>query len=243
MTLRDGLLVDLVGNWQVSENQILHKTTLTRSTPAKSGNDKKFLKFLEERAQHYQTDVAHARHIATLATSLFDQLKAAGADFSDEERKYLLVASYLHDVGQIISQERHNHHSAYIIRHTKFPEMTQLDNKKCALIALFHRKDEPPKKSALPWGITGIHADQVRRMSALLRLADGLDEDHTQNIDTLAIKIRKKQALLELVQMRSDPLNLPYFKEKSGYFEELFGVKIISFVHPRRLGRGRSILN
>ncbi len=243
MTLRDGLLVDLVGNWQLSENQILHKTTLTRSSSIKNVGDKRFLKHLEERAQHYNLDLAHARHVATLATSLFDQLKSAGARFSDEERKYLLVASYLHDVGKIISVDRHHHHSAYIIRHTQFPELTQLENKKCALIALFHRKEEPGKKSSLPWGISGIHADQVRRMTALLRLADGLDEDHTQNIDSLAIKVRKKQALLELVQMRPDPLNLGYFKEKAGYFEELFGVKIISFVHPRRLGRGQGSLN
>jgi len=236
MTLRDGVLVDLVAAWQSEEAQILRKGASARNALRKNG-DKELLRFLESVVGRFHTDLAHGRHMAGLSTSLFDQMVAAGYPFGAEERRYLVVASFLHDVGKIVSEAAHHKHSAYIIRNMEIPGLSPLEWKKCALIALYHRKDTPPKKDPLPGGVGGIHSDQVRRLTALLRLADGLDDDHSQNIDSAVLRLNKKQALIELIQIKSDPMNIDYFREKASYFEELFGLKIVTYVHPRRLAR------
>jgi exopolyphosphatase/guanosine-5'-triphosphate,3'-diphosphate pyrophosphatase len=236
MTLRDGLLVDLVSRWN-REDPLAGQVKLPRVLrPRHLGEDRALLGDLEKLAHHYHVDISHARHTAQLACSVFDQMRAQGVALGDDERRLLMASSFLHDIGRIVSDAGHQRHSAYLIRHSHLPGFSPLDMKKCALVALFHRKELPPKKD-LPFGVSGSHADQVRRMTAILRLVDGLDEDRTQNIASVSVKIEKRQASLELWQIHPTTLNMNYFRYKSAYFEELFDLRIISFVHPWRQAR------
>ncbi len=240
MTLRDGLLVDLVKAWTSHKASML----LAAESPklgVRRGREQQLLKFLESTAARFHVDLAHARHMALLSLSLFDQMVLAGAPFGAEERQYLLVTAYLHDIGKIISKAAHHKHSAYVLRNLQIPGLSPLEWKKCALIALFHRKESAPKRNPLPGGISGIHAEQVRRLSAILRLVDGLDEDHTQNVESVTLKISKKQALIELQLRHSESMNMEYFREKSSYFEEYFGLKVVSFVRPRVVAKARPV--
>ncbi|MBS1983939.1 MAG: Ppx/GppA family phosphatase [Bdellovibrionales bacterium] len=235
MTLRDGIMVDLVENWQAAETRILKGGTLPSKSPLRRREDTEFLKHLEATVQRFKGDMGHANHITALALSVFDQMRAQKFPFGLEERRILMVAAYLHDIGKIISEGGHQKHSAYILRNLRFPGMTPLDSKKAALVALYHRKDAPPKKDPLPGDLRGVHAEQVRRMVAILRLADGLDESHTQNVRAIKLSFSRKQALMELLQSKPDATNLDYFRDKAAYFEELFGLKIVSFVQHRRV--------
>lgn len=235
MTLRDGMMVDLVKNWQ-NDKRVMSENVDVK-IGARRSEEKTLLRFLEVSANRFQVDLGHARHMAVLALSLFDQMIKAGVALSSEERRYLLVAAYLHDCGKIVSEAAHHKHSAYIIRHLPIPGMNPLEWKKCALIALYHRKETPPKRNPLPGDVAGVHAEHVRRMTALLRLVDGLDEDRTQKVESFQLRLSKKQALLELQQRSSDALDMDYFREKFSYFEELFGVKVVSFVRPRAAGK------
>jgi exopolyphosphatase / guanosine-5'-triphosphate,3'-diphosphate pyrophosphatase len=152
-----------------------------------------------------------------------------------EEKRYLTIVSYLHDIGKIVSDAGHQKHSAYIIRNLRIPGCSPLESKKLALIALYHRKESPPKKDPLPFGVSGVHADQTRRLTAILRIADGLDEFDIQNVRDLKFKITGKQAMIELKQQNPEALSdLGYFREKASYFEELFGLKLTTFVSAQR---------
>ena len=235
MTLRDGLMVDLVEKWQASEKRILKGVVpASESKISPKQTERQLLKFLEATAQRFHVDLSHANHIAGLALSVFDQMAQQGFSFSAEDRRILMVAAYLHDIGQIISDGAHQKHSCYIIRNLRIPEFSPLDCKMAALVALYHRKEPPPKKD-LPDEVKGVHAEQVRRLSAILRLADGLDETHTQAVRAVKLRFSKKQALLELMQRHSTRMNLDYFRDKAAYFEEFFDVKVVSFVQSNPL--------
>lgn len=240
MTLRDGVMVDLVESWRASETRILKggaNALPSRASLKRDAADLALLKYLDSVAGTFHVDRAHAAHITMLALMVFDQMIAQGAGFLPEERRLLMVAAYLHDVGKIISEGGHHKHSAYILRNLRVPGFSPLDAKKTALVALYHRKDAPPKKDPLPAGIRGLHADQVRRLAAVLRLADGLDEKHSQNVSSLKLSQSRKQVLIELNQVRPDPSSLAYFRDKAAYFEELFGVKVVSFIRHKRAKR------
>jgi hypothetical protein len=58
-----------------------------------------------------------------------------------------------------------------------------------------------PKKDPLLGDVRGVHADQVRRLAAILRLSDGLDEGHSQSIRDVKLRFSKKQVLLELLHV------------------------------------------
>lgn len=234
MTLRDGVMVDLVRNWQAEKNLLERRTLQPTSKLMRTMHERELLKFLEDVAIRFRVDVAEGRHTAALALALFDQMLENGFSFSAEERRYLLVAAYLHNIGRIVASSGLQKHGAYILRNIVIPGFSDLDSKKAAAILYYHRKEAPPKKDPLWEGVGGHHAQQVRRMTALLRLVSGLDEKQNQNILSLKLKVSRKQANLELLQSNSDTLDLNHFRDKASYFEELFDLKLISFVHPKR---------
>lgn len=236
MTLRDGVMVDLVTQWNAETRKTLARSAASTRVPLgpDAMTDRELLKFLESTVAKFQGNLSHAAHVARLAVSVYDQMLGPRAPFLPEERRYLLAASYLHDIGKIIGEAAHQKHGAYIIRNLRIPGFSPLECKKIALMCLFHRKDTPTKKDPLPLDIRGIHADQVRRLTAILRLVDGLDKDLNQNTDAIAIRFSKKQAFIELQQWAPERMDQEYFRDKAAYFEELFECKIVSFVHHKR---------
>ena len=237
MTLRDGVLVDLVENWRGVPARGVKVVTPHLGAPSSRNNpsERDLVKFLEGDVQRFGNSLSHCRLVAKLSTSLYDQMAVARREVLVLDRKLLLVASYLHDIGKLVGDSGHHKHSAYMIRHLKVPGLSPLELRKVALLALYHRKETPPKRNPLPLGISGPHADQVRRLCAFLRLADGLDTGEAQNIRSARIKVSRKRATLQLEQVEPAPLNMEAFRAKAAYFEELFGIKIVSYVNHKRL--------
>ena len=69
----------------------------------------------EALGQRYRFDRAHGRHVAMLATRLFDELPATSTGCRDRERLLLQVAALLHDVGIYVSLRAHHKHSQYLL--------------------------------------------------------------------------------------------------------------------------------
>ena len=67
-------------------------------------------------AAQYDTDFAHAEHVARLALELWDALAAAGLHRGDpKERELLWAAAMLHDIGTAVDYDDHHKHSRYLI--------------------------------------------------------------------------------------------------------------------------------
>jgi exopolyphosphatase / guanosine-5'-triphosphate,3'-diphosphate pyrophosphatase len=166
--LREGLLLDMVGE---------------RQAPAADP-----LRLMREFVERCQSDRRHVEHVRHLALQLFEQLgPALGADLS--ERPLLEAASLLHDVGQLVSYRKHHRHSYQLIMHAERLNLSARDRQLVALMSRYHRKKGPSRKheefAALPPEDQGI----VRRMSALLRVADGLDRGHTASVERVTVSL------------------------------------------------------
>ena len=81
----------------------------------------------------------HAKQVARLAVSLFDQL-AAQHQLGRNERAILKGAALLHEVGQLISFSAHHKHSAYMIRNADLPGLSEREKLMTACVARYHRK-------------------------------------------------------------------------------------------------------
>jgi len=237
MSLRDGVMVDLVQQWKSDTDATLdHKgLKLSNRIIDRNHTERILHQSLQKIVAHFHGNLSHSTHTARLCLSIYDQMMLPRTSSAFEERRLLLAAAYLHDIGKVISESSHHKHSEYIIRNLKISNFTDLDLKKIALVALFHRKEAPPKKDPLPLDLRGVHADQVRRLCAILRLVDGLDKESSHNTESIKIRFSKKQALVELTQWAPEFLNLEYFRNKASYFEEYFECKLVPFVHPKRL--------
>ncbi len=166
--LREGLLLEMAGAG--SER---------RSDP---------LRLVREFAERCQSDRRHVEHVRHLSLLLFDQL---GPQLGAEavERPLLEAAALLHDVGQIVSYRRHHRHSFQLIMHADRLNLSARDRLLVALISRYHRKSGPRKKHDDYARLPAADRAVVRRLSALLRVADGLDRGHTAIVEGLRTEL------------------------------------------------------
>lgn len=146
------------------------------------------MRLAREFAERCQCDMRHVEQVRRLALQLFDRLgPALGA--SREERPLLEAAALLHDVGQLVSYRKRHRHSHDLIMHADRLSLSARERPLVALVARFHRKEEPSRK--VPEYASLQYEDRavVRRLAALLRVADGLDRGYTSVVDRVRTRL------------------------------------------------------
>jgi exopolyphosphatase/guanosine-5'-triphosphate,3'-diphosphate pyrophosphatase len=143
------------------------------------------LLLVREFAERCHADRRHGEHVRYLALILFDRL-AETIEASAEEATLLEAAALLHDVGQLVSYREHHKHSYDLIIHAERLNLSASDRQIVALISRYHRKRGPSRKHSAFAALRSADQDVVRRMAALLRVADGLDRGHAQAVGSLA---------------------------------------------------------
>jgi exopolyphosphatase/guanosine-5'-triphosphate,3'-diphosphate pyrophosphatase len=131
--------------------------------------------------ERYRYDAAHARNVAHLAVRIFDELRGEHG-LGDRERLLLEVAALLHDVGIYVNLRGHHKHSQYILSVSEVFGLSREDLLLVSNIARYHRR-ALPQKSHLPY--MGLDRDTrltVRKLAAILRVANALDADHLQKV-------------------------------------------------------------
>lgn len=155
---------------------------------------------LAERCNYVQR---HATQVAHLSLSLFDATQPLHG-LAAREREWLEFAAILHDIGGQISYEGHHKHSQYLIKHGGLRGFEPDEITVISLIARYHRQSVPKKNhrdfSALPASLRRV----VRRLGAILRLAEGLDRSHSQVIRAVEVA-GSEEGLLVRLRAAEDP--------------------------------------
>jgi exopolyphosphatase/guanosine-5'-triphosphate,3'-diphosphate pyrophosphatase len=172
----------------------------------------------------------HTRHVAHLTLRLFDEARGAGLhDYGARERELLEYAALLHDIGVFVAHSGHHRHSYYIIRHAEMAGFTDEETEVIANLAYFHRKSAPKKRHVHFNALAGGEQQAVRRLSSLLRLAEGLDRSHLGVVRDVSLsKNGDGELTLSLHPAEdADPrLELWYVDAERAVFEETFGVPL-----------------
>ena len=139
----------------------------------------------------------HAQQVARIALNIFDQTRSVHG-LSDTEREWLEYGALLHDIGVHISYERHHRHSYYLIKNGDLRGFAPQEIEVMALIARYHRQ-ATPKKSHEGYGdLKGQLRRTVKALSAMVRLAEGLDRSHAQALSGLDLYPRADDYLVRL---------------------------------------------
>ncbi|MFC4427864.1 Ppx/GppA phosphatase family protein [Deinococcus navajonensis] len=172
-------------------------------------------------AERFGANLAHASQVAALAQGLLERLVSAGEPFPDEASSLVRAAAALHESGLIVSVSSHHKHSAYLIRHADLRGFSPREQELIAQVARYHRRS-PPKASHPEYMVLPA-ADRalVSRLSAVLRVADGLDRAHAGTSRLGALRREGKGWSLDL--RGATPLDLLGAREKADLWAREFG--------------------
>jgi exopolyphosphatase/guanosine-5'-triphosphate,3'-diphosphate pyrophosphatase len=176
-------------------------------------------------ARRYDWDEAHSCLVAELAVSLFDQTQHLH-ELGAAERELLYFSGLLHDVGAAVAQSGHHKHSLYIISNADIEGFSARERTLMANVARYHRRALPSQNHVEYMALSAPDQRLVRRLGALLRLADGLDPDHLQVVESVRVSESAKAITLEL-EARDEPHQALWAVGRlSDLFEAEFGRKV-----------------
>jgi exopolyphosphatase/guanosine-5'-triphosphate,3'-diphosphate pyrophosphatase len=210
--IRDGLLLRMIG-----------QAFGTESLAAERGDP---LASIQQFAAACNPEHRHSQHVAELALQLFDQLQQPLA-LPASDRLLLQAAALLHEVGYLINYQRHHHHSYHLIMHGNFHGLTARQRELVANIARYHRKAAPKRKHPNFARLSEEDQQTVRRLSALLRLADGLDRTHMQRIKRLRCQVSDRQLVVVVSSDQLPDVDLWGGQQKGKLFEKVFQRKLL----------------
>ena len=175
---------------------------------------------------HYEAP--HAHQVQRLALQLFDAIgDRIGCETGD--REVLADAALLHDIGYHINYNKHHKHSYHLILHADLLGMTPEEQVAVATVARYHR-GAPPKKSHEDYGgLDRALRRRVKRLAAILRVADGFDRGHAGAVGRIKVRWLGRAMRLTAVPARVRiPLRLELWgaSRKAALLEEVAGVKV-----------------
>ena len=182
LALREGLVLDYIRR---NSKHIAHVDSIPDVRRRSSLE-------LAERCNYY---AEHAQQVVRLALAIFDQTRAVHG-LTDREREWLEFAALLHDIGSLISYERHHRHSYYLIRNGDLRGFDPDEIEVVALVARYHRRGTPKRSHEEYARLPAPLRRTVRTLASILRVAESLDRSHTQVISSLDFRDRGDDALL-----------------------------------------------
>lgn len=185
--VREGVLIELA------------ETAREEQAKAEGAHDKALLTAARSFANRVDHDTTHGEHVRLLARQLFHQLRDVHG-VPDDKGVLLEVAALLHDVGEVVNQRGHHKHSEYMIRWGRIPGLDDTGREMVALMARCHRKDPARVKQLMADSpLSKEQRSQLRKMTALLRLADSMDTDHRSRVEQVVCTRMGDAIMLDLV--------------------------------------------
>jgi exopolyphosphatase/guanosine-5'-triphosphate,3'-diphosphate pyrophosphatase len=175
--------------------------------------------------RRYHFDEPHATQVDRLACQLFDRLTPLHK-LGPEDRVLLRVASLSHDIGDFIEYAAHHKHTQYILEHSDLMGLSPEHRRVAGCIARYHRRAAPSPKHEGFGKLSAESQRKVRKLSAILRLADALDRGHRSKVQKLDIA-PSAQEVVVLAHGREDlSLEVWTAERKAALFEETFGRRV-----------------
>jgi len=175
--------------------------------------------------EKYQFDAEHAKLVARFAARLFDETHILHN--LDEENKLLLeIGALLHDIGHFINTVDHNEHGYYILKASPLVGLSEAQQNVVANIIQYHSKSTPSFQDDGFRSLPPKDRIVVTELSALMRLADGLDVSHTGRVR--AIQLEQQKNIWKLTLQGNGDLMLERWalEKRQRLFQDVFGVKL-----------------
>jgi exopolyphosphatase/guanosine-5'-triphosphate,3'-diphosphate pyrophosphatase len=209
--LKEGIVHDLVARRSRAWDPRLDEHLATRATI--------------QLGRRYHFDEPHATQVDRLACQLFDRLVPLHR-LGPEDRVLLRVAALGHDIGDFIDYASHHKHTQYILEHSNVMGLSQDHRAVASCIARYHRRAVPSPKHEGYGRLGAEEQRKVKKLSAILRVADALDRGHRSKVQKLEVTTTGRDVLISAHGREDLSLEVWTAERKAEYFEQMFGKKI-----------------
>jgi exopolyphosphatase/guanosine-5'-triphosphate,3'-diphosphate pyrophosphatase len=177
---------------------------------------------VHELAYRYNWEERHAQHAAATSTFLFDVCRPI-YEGPDGDAELLEYATLLHDVGHLVSHDTHAKHSRYLIKNANLQGFQPDEIAIMSLVARYHR-GRVPKPSDKHYRKQSKKVQRrVRQLASLVRIAEGLDRSHFQNVTALRARLTDEALELSIATKGDPQLEVWSGGEEGAMFEDEFG--------------------
>jgi exopolyphosphatase/guanosine-5'-triphosphate,3'-diphosphate pyrophosphatase len=180
---------------------------------------------VEEFAKNCGVDLPHARQVARLAGTLWEQL-ARPLGLKLEDRELIESAALVANVGYLINFEGHHKHSYHLIRNSELPGFERRQLQLLASIARYHRGSVPKRKHAEYGELPPEDQRRVAELAAILRLALALDRTHQQHVADVQAVVDDRRVLITVDSQGDTEVDLWAAERKVELFEKVFGREV-----------------
>ncbi|MBC7875735.1 MAG: Ppx/GppA family phosphatase [Anaerolineales bacterium] len=208
--LKDGVLWDMAYNLQESVHVSPREQVWTSALRL---------------GEKYQFDAQHAHLVAHHAGRLFEQSQTLH-NLNEEDKLLLEIGALLHDIGHFINTVDHNKHGYYILKASPLIGLSEDQQNIVANIMLYHRKSTPSIEDESFRALTPKDRLVVIKLSALMRLADGLDVSHTGRVKDTQLARQKNTWKLKLCGEGDLMLERWTLEKRQKLFQDVFSMKL-----------------
>jgi len=219
-----------VSEWSLREGILLD--AIHRHDPADLSDDPRAIRraSVQSLARRCSWPEEHSRRVAALALELFDQTRELH-ELGDDARELLEYAALLHDIGEHVAHEGHDRHAAYLVQHGNLRGFDPDEIVLITALVRWHRRGEPKANDSLVGSLDRSTRDTVRRLAALLRIADGLDRSRRQVVRHVQVGIGPSLVLVGLHADGDPELELWGARRKRELFERVFDREVEITAH------------
>jgi exopolyphosphatase/guanosine-5'-triphosphate,3'-diphosphate pyrophosphatase len=211
--VKDGVLLDIVAG--LAPSRILVRT-----------QEQELCEAALALGRRYRFDEPHACQVARLALDLFDQLETLH-ELAEPDRRILLAAALLHDIGRFVSHRKHHKQSLHLIAASELPGLgPDAEIPLAALVARYHRRAKPKKRHEIYGELPDEDRQRVRKLAAILRIADALDGGHRQNVIQVRARLENETLVLTVVRRGDPPPEKRSLRKKAKLFESTYGLAV-----------------
>ncbi len=194
------------------------------AAPSRKGTDHA-LAAVRRLAREVDPEPSHAFQVCRLAQQLFDRTaKLHGLD--KKARRLLTAAALLHDIGHTISVQGHHKHARDLILSYELTGFSERERSIIACVARYHRKAHPRPHHKVFRDLNETGQALVSRLSAVLRIADGLDRAHDAAVCGFRVRRGHDTVTIHALLRRPSSTDIWGGLRKRGLFEEVFKVAV-----------------
>ena len=174
----------------------------------------------------FEFDEAHARHVASLSKTLFQELKSEH-QLEPRYEVILYLAALLHEIGLFVSSRSYHKHSMYLIMNSELFGLSKRDVLLVALVARYHRRASPKPEHEGYLTLDREGRIAVSKLAAILRVAIALDDSRSQRIHQFHCEHEPDRLIIAIPDIDELSIEQLALRQSGSLFEETFGMQVM----------------